>query len=114
MAPGEEDTGGHCGQDNPAEALVAPRTTEGLYSQLEAVDRPTIVALGVVVGAEALVRQRLQDDLSTGRGKCQGALGGGDRLVIHTHEVEMACQKERDLCQSTLVAEGLGNGLGLA
>ena len=80
----------------------------------EGVNRSIIVALGVVVGAEALVRQRLQDKLPTGRGECQGALGGGDRLVVCAHEVEMACQKERNLGQSTRVVEGLGKGLGLA
>ena len=114
MAPGEEGTGGRCGQNNPAEALVAPCPLKGYDGLPEGVNRSMIVALRVVVGAEALVRQCLQDDLSPGRGERQGALGGGDRLVICTHEVEMACQKERDLGQSTRVVEGLGQGLGFA
>ena len=79
----------HGGQDDLTEALVAPRPVEGRHGLPEAVDRPTIVALGLVGCAEALVRQRLQDDLPAGRGEREGALGGGDGLVIRAHEVEM-------------------------
>ena len=86
---GEVGTGEHGGQDDLTEALVAPRPVEGCHGLPEAVDRPTIVALGLVGLAEALVRQRLQDDLPAGRGECQGALGGGDGLVIRAHEAEM-------------------------
>ena len=89
MAPGEVGTGGHGGQDELTEALVAPRPVEGRHGLLEAVDRPTIVALGVVGYAEALVRQRLQDDIPAGRGEREGALGGGDGLVIRTPDAEM-------------------------
>ena len=48
MAPGEPGTGGHGGQERPAEALVALRPVEGRHGLPEAVDRPTIVALGLV------------------------------------------------------------------
>ena len=89
MAPGEVGTGGHGGQEDLAEALVAPRPVEGRHGLPEAVDRPTIVALGLVGVAEVLVRQRLQDDIPAGRGEREGALGGGDGLVIRAHEVEM-------------------------
>ena len=48
MAPGEPGTGGHGGQDDLTEALAAPRPLEGRHGLPEAVDRPTIVALGLV------------------------------------------------------------------
>ena len=48
MAPGEVGTGEHGGQDDLTEALVAPRPVEGRHGLPEAVDRPTIVALGLV------------------------------------------------------------------
>ena len=82
MAPGEVGTGGHGGQDDLAEALAALRPVESCHTLPEAVDGSTIVALGLVGEAEALVRLRLPDNLPTGRGKCKGALGGGDGLVI--------------------------------
>ena len=53
MAPGEVGTGDHGGQDDLPEALVAPRPLEGRHGLPEAVDRPTIVALGLVGMAEA-------------------------------------------------------------
>ena len=46
MAPGEVGTGEHGGQDGAAEALAAPPPVEGRHGLPEAVDRPTIVALG--------------------------------------------------------------------
>ena len=90
MAPGEPGTGEHGGQEDLAEALVAPRPVEGRHGLPEAVDRPTIVALGLVGYAEVLVRQRLQDDIPAGRGEREGALAGGDGLVIRAHDAEMA------------------------
>ena len=48
MAPGEAGTGDHGGQDDLTEALVAPRPVEGRHGLPEAVDRPTIVTLGMV------------------------------------------------------------------
>ena len=63
MAPGEPGTGVHGGQDDLTEALVAPCPLEGRHGLLEAVDRPTIVALGLVGEAKELVCQCLQDDL---------------------------------------------------
>jgi hypothetical protein len=36
-----------------------------------------------------LVRQRVQDDISAGRGERQGALGGSDDLVMRAHDIEM-------------------------
>ena len=89
MARSEPGTGDHGGQEDLTEALAAPRPVEGRHGLPKAVDRPTIVALGLVGYAEALVRQRVQDDLPTSRGEREGALGGGDGLVIRTHEVEM-------------------------
>jgi hypothetical protein len=43
-----------------------------------------IITLGKVVLAEMLVRQRMQDDISAGRGERQGALGGSNGLVTRT------------------------------
>jgi hypothetical protein len=114
MAPGEVGTGEHRRQDNLAEALAVPRTSEERHGLPEAVDGPTIVALGMIGSAQVLVRQRVQDDLPAGRGKRQGALGGGDGLVIRAHEAEMDRQRERDLCQPTRIVEGRREGLGLA
>ena len=68
----------------------------------------------MVGSAEVVVRQRVQDDIPAGRGERQGALAGGDGLVIRAHVAEMACQKDRDLSQPTRVVEGLSEGLGLA
>ena len=48
MAPGEVGTGEHGGQEELTEALVAPHPLQGRYGLPEAVDRPTIVALGLV------------------------------------------------------------------
>ncbi len=92
-----------------AEALVTPCSIEGRH---RIVNRPTIVALGLVCLAEVLVR--LQDHIPTSRGECEGALGRGDRLVIITRLVEIVCEKDQDLSQPTRVAESLGESLGLA
>jgi hypothetical protein len=51
MAPGEVGTGEHGGEDELTEALVAPRPVEGCYGKPEAVDCPTIVALGMIGSA---------------------------------------------------------------
>ena len=98
----------------PTEALVAPLPVEERHGLPEVVDRPTIVALGLVGSAEVAVRQRLQDDLPAGRGEREGALAGGDGLVMRPTSVEMERQKARDLSQPTRVVEGRREGLGLA
>jgi hypothetical protein len=90
MARGEPGTGMHGGQEDLTEALVASRSFEGRHGLPEAVDRPTIVALGLVSEAQVAVRQRLQDDLPASRGEREGALAGGEGLVIHAHEEEAA------------------------
>ena len=114
MARGEVGTGEHGGQEDLPEVLAASLPFEGRHALHVAVDRPTIVALGMVGKAEVLVRQRLQDDIPAGRGECDGAVGGGDGLVIRAHEAEMSCQKARDLSQPTLVVEGCRENLSLA
>ena len=113
MAPGKVGTGVHGGQDNLTEALAALRPVEGRYGLPEAVDRPTIVALELVGYAEELIRLRVQDDLPGGRGERQGTLSGGNGLVMRAYELEMACQKDRDLSQPTRVNKGCCEGLGL-
>jgi hypothetical protein len=90
MACGKVGTGVYGGQHELTEALVAPRSLEGRYGLSEAVDGSTIVTLGLVGVSEALVRQGVQDDISAGRGEREGALGGGDGLVIYAHEAKMA------------------------
>jgi hypothetical protein len=76
MAPGEPGTGGHGGQDCLPEALAAPCSLKGRDSLLEAVNRLAIVALGLVGEAEALVRERMQNDIPAGRGARQGGWCG--------------------------------------
>src|SRR2546422_11101448 len=114
MACGERGTGEHGGQEDLTEALVAPRPLEGRHGLPEAVNRPTIVALGLIDPTEVAVRQCVQDDVPASRGEREGALGGGDGLVIRAHGVEMGCQKARDLSQPTLVVEGCREDLSLA
>jgi len=89
MAPGEEDMGDHSGQVSLAQALAAPCPIEGPHSLPEAVYRSMIVALGMVGSAEVLIFQRVQDDILAIRGEREGALGGGEGLVIRTHVQEM-------------------------
>ena len=52
MVLGEGSTGEHGGQEDLTEALAAPRPVEERHGLPEAVDRPTIVALGLVGDAE--------------------------------------------------------------
>jgi hypothetical protein len=89
MARGEVGTGEHGGQEDLHEALVAPRPIEERHGLPEAVDRPTIVALGLIGSAEAAIRQCVQDDIPAGRGERQGTLGRGDSLIIRAHDPEI-------------------------
>src|SRR5262249_2097529 len=114
IAHSEEITGLHSGQHPLAETLVAPRPLKGCHSLPEAVDRLTIVALGPVGYAEIVVCDGAPDEIPAGSGERQGALGGGDGLVIRALYAEIVGQKERNLSQPTRVVEGLGQGLGLA
>jgi hypothetical protein len=90
MALGQSGPAVHGGQVDLAEALAALRPIEGLHGLPVIVDGPTMVALGPVRQAKALVRQRVQDDIPTRYGKRQGALAGGHGLIIRAHEVEVA------------------------
>ena len=114
VAAGEIGTREHGGQEQLTAALVAQRPVKGRHSLPEAVDRSTIVTLGLIGDTKVLVRQRVQDALPTGGGERQGALAGGDGLVIRAHGAEMDGQKDRDLSQPTRVVEGRCEGLGLA
>jgi hypothetical protein len=89
MAPGKVGAGEHGGEGELTEAFVAPCPLEGRHGLPEAVDRPMIVALGLVGCAEIVVRQQVQDNLPAGHGERQGALSGGNGLVIHAHAVEI-------------------------
>ena len=77
MAPGEPGTGSHAGRMTLPEALAALCSTEGRHSLPEKVDRPTIIAMGMIGEAEILIRQCVQGNLTAGRGEREGALGGG-------------------------------------
>src|SRR5437870_13491093 len=112
MARREIRRGEH-GEDKLTDALVARHAVEGCYGLSETDDRPTIVTLGLAGDAEVYVRQQVQDDFPTGRSEREGALGGGDGLVIRAHEVAMERERDRDLSQSTRVIEGCREGLGL-
>ena len=81
MAPGEVGTGEHGGQVDLTKAFAAPNTLEGRDGLPQAVNRPTIVTLGVVRMAKLVVRQRVEDDVPAGRGECEGTLASGNGLV---------------------------------
>ena len=89
MTHSEPGTGAYSGQDDLAEVLVAPCPLERCQSLPEAVDRPTRVTLGLVGLTKVEVRQRVQDDVIASHGECEGALAGGDGLVISAHKAEM-------------------------
>jgi hypothetical protein len=89
MAHGEPGTSEHGGQSRPAKALVAPRSVEAHHGLTEAVDCSTIVTLAIVSETEAVVRQRVQDDIPVGGGECEGTLGRGDGLAMRAPIVEM-------------------------
>src|SRR4029450_6629245 len=59
MARGEVCTGEHGGLADLSDALMAPRPVTGYHNLAKAIDRPTIVGLGIVDEAEGEVRQRL-------------------------------------------------------
>ena len=71
-----------------------------------------IVTMGLIGLAEVVVRQCLLGDIPIGCGKREGALGGGDGLIMPP-AVEVECQKAGDLCQPVRVIEGFSQGLGL-
>ena len=79
----------HGRQEDCTEALAASYPIERYRGLPEAVDRLTKATLDVIGKAKVLVRQCVEDDLSASRGEREGALGGGDGLVIHAHVVEM-------------------------
>jgi hypothetical protein len=45
--------------------------------------------------------------------ECEGALGGGEDLIVRTHGVEMAWRKAPDLSQPPQVIQALGEGFGV-
>src|SRR5262249_61435201 len=66
MACGESGTGEHGGQEALTEAFVMPSPLEGRHGLPEILNRPPIVALGLMGPTEVAVLQRLQDDLPAG------------------------------------------------
>ena len=88
MAHGEPGTGGHGGQENLAEALVALRTLEGRHGLPEAGYRSTIVTLVFVGKAEVPIRQRLRTTSPLAVASARARWPCGNGLVIVTHEVE--------------------------
>jgi hypothetical protein len=89
IAVGEGGSGEYGGQGDLAEPLAVPCSLDGRHGPCEAVDRPTIVALGLVGGVKVAVRPRLQDDIAAGCGEREGALSGGDGLFIRAHDAAM-------------------------
>ena len=89
MAYGEAGTGEDGGQEHLAKALAVPRPGEERHGLPKAVDRLTIVALGLVGEAKGLVRQRVQNEIPASRGERQGTLSSGDGLVICTTGAEL-------------------------
>jgi hypothetical protein len=85
----EEGTGGYCWQRDLTETFAAPRALESRHNLPEAVNRPTIVALGQVGLAEVVVWQHVQGALPADRGERKSTLGSGYGLVIRAHDVEM-------------------------
>ena len=110
MAPGQVGTGEHGGHEDKT-ALVAPGLFKGCDGLPEAVNRPTIVALGLIGLTEVLVGR--QDHIPIHCVECEGALGRGDGLVILAHLVTIVCQKEQDPSEPARVSESLSEGLGL-
>ena len=104
----------HHGQDDLAKVLVAPCPLERCQRLPQAGDRPTRVTLGLVGLTEVEVRQPMQDDITAGRGEGEGALAGGDGLIIRAHKAEMEGQKDQDLAQPARVIERCSEGFGLA
>ena len=88
MAPGEEGTGVHGGQEDLTEALAAPRPSKNATvcpsSRSPDDSRPGPGRLGRGASSPAPA-----GNLPAGRGECESALGGGDSLVIRTHVAEI-------------------------
>src|SRR5262245_55660561 len=74
MAHCEPGTGAYGGQDGMPKALMALRLLDGRRGLPKVVDRQPIRALGLVSGAEVVVRSRSQDAIAAGRGERQGTL----------------------------------------
>jgi hypothetical protein len=86
---GPFEPGERPGQDNLAEALAAPRPVEERHGLPQTVDGLPILALGLLGCAEVEVRHRVQNTIPTARGEREGALSGGNGMLIRTHAVEI-------------------------
>src|SRR5262249_22310769 len=84
MTRGEPGTRVHSRQNSLAEALIAQIAFEGRHALPAAVDRPLIITLGLIGKAEVVVRHRTRDYVAASRGEGEGALTGGNGLVIRT------------------------------
>src|SRR5216683_3089639 len=73
-----------------------------------------IITLEVVDDTEVLVCQCVQADVPTGRREREGALAGGDGLIIGPSVVAIDRLKDEDLPQPTRIIEGRGAGFSLA
>jgi hypothetical protein len=89
MAIGEKGPRVHGGQGDRTEVFMAPYPAEGCLGLPKAGDRPPILALVEVGSPKPLVRERLQDDLSAGRGEHKGTPGRGAGLVIEPSAAEI-------------------------
>ena len=102
------------GQGDLHRSAVTPCAVEGRHRLPEAVDRPTIVALGMVGVAKVEICQRCRTTSPLAVASARARWRGGDGLVMRAHDEEIVCQKDRDPSQPTRIIEGLGEGLGLA
>src|SRR5262245_31597648 len=113
MAAGESNKGAHGGLVRTAEEGGAVSTVESCHGLPEIVNRPTIVALGLVGSADGLIHHRVQDNVPASRGEPESTLAGGDGLIIRAHQVELVCEKARDPSEPTRVVASYRERLGL-
>src|SRR5262249_33632917 len=103
---GELGAGEHGGEGHIVEACPGPCLVEECGGLPEAIDRLTIITLGVVGYAKVSVRQCVQLNIPAGRGKHKAPLTEGDGLVICVPEIEIGCLKDGDLSQPSRVVQG--------
>ena len=75
-------------QDLP-EPSIASWPIKGGHSLVQTITCPTIVTLDAVGNAEAQVGERVLNDIAIGDRQREGALAGGNGVVIRAHPVEM-------------------------
>jgi hypothetical protein len=90
MTGGEEGQGLHRGHTDLTEALATLCTLEGGHGLPETSDRSPMVTLGPIYRTKVEACQGMRDGIPDSGCQRQGALGGGDRLVIRPHVAEIS------------------------